>query len=70
MPVVEESVVIARPPHEVFAYIVKAENLPIWVFMTIEAEQIGNGAPGRDAHERSEQGAGEAPGLDFRGDGL
>jgi uncharacterized membrane protein len=38
MPVVEESVLIARPPHEVFAYLVKAENLPIWDSMTIEAE--------------------------------
>jgi uncharacterized protein YndB with AHSA1/START domain len=46
MPVVEESVVIARSPHEVFAYVVKAENLPIWDSMTIEAEQIGGGEPG------------------------
>ena len=46
MPVVEESVVIARPPYEVFAYIVKAENLPIWDSMTIEAEHVGRCEPG------------------------
>lgn len=46
MPVVEESVVIARSRQEVFAYIVKAENLPIWDSMTIEAEQVGSGEPG------------------------
>ncbi len=46
MPVVEESVVIARSPHEVFSYIVKAENLPIWDSMTIEAEKVGSGEPG------------------------
>jgi uncharacterized membrane protein len=45
VPVVEESVVIARSPHEVFAYIVAAENLPIWDSMTIEAEQVGSGEP-------------------------
>jgi uncharacterized membrane protein len=52
MPVVEECVVIARPPQEVFAYIVKAENLPIWDSMTVEAEQIGNGAPGLGTRTR------------------
>ena len=52
MPVVEESVVIARSPHEVFAYIVNAENLPIWDSMTIEAEQIGGGAPGLGTRTR------------------
>lgn len=52
MPVVQESVVIARPPHEVFAYIVKAENLPVWDSMTIEAEPIGDGAPGLGTRTR------------------
>jgi uncharacterized membrane protein len=46
MPVVEESVEIARPPHEVFAYIVKAENLPVWDSMTVEAQQVGGAEPG------------------------
>jgi uncharacterized protein YndB with AHSA1/START domain len=46
MPVVEKSVVIARAPHEVFAYVVEAENLPVWDSMTIEAKQLGEGQPG------------------------
>lgn len=52
MPVVEESVVIARSRQEVFAYIVKAENLPIWDSMTIEAEQVGSGEPGLGTRTR------------------
>jgi len=52
VPVVEESVVIARSPREVFAYIVKAENLPIWDSMTIEAEQVGSGEPGLGTRTR------------------
>ncbi len=52
MPVVEESVVIARPPHEVFAFIVQADNLPIWDSMTIEAEQVTKGEPGLGTRTR------------------
>jgi uncharacterized membrane protein len=42
MPVVEESVVIARPPEEVFDYLSKAENLPVWDSSIVEAEQVGD----------------------------
>lgn len=41
MPVVEESVVIARAPHEVFDFLNTAENLPVWDSSVIEAEQLG-----------------------------
>lgn len=42
MPVVEESVVIVRPPEEVFDYLAKAENLPVWESSIVDAEQLGN----------------------------
>jgi uncharacterized membrane protein len=41
MPVVEESVFIARPPEEVFDYLSKAENLPVWDSSIVRAEQVG-----------------------------
>lgn len=41
MPVVEESVFIARPPEEVFDYLAKAENLPVWDSSILQAEQVG-----------------------------
>lgn len=41
MPVVEESVVIARSPEEVFDYLVQAANLPEWDSSIVEAEQVG-----------------------------
>ena len=41
MPVVEESVVIARPPEEVFDYLAQADNLPVWDSSIVQAEQVG-----------------------------
>jgi uncharacterized membrane protein len=46
MPVVEESVVIARPPAEVFDYLAKAANLPEWDSSIVQAEQVGAEAVG------------------------
>lgn len=43
MPVVEESVFIARPPQEVFDFLVEAENLPVWDVSIVKAERIGTG---------------------------
>ena len=46
MPVVEESVVIARPPEEVFDYLAQADNLPVWDSSIVQAEQVGTGPVG------------------------
>jgi carbon monoxide dehydrogenase subunit G len=46
MPVVEETVVIARPPEEVFAFIVEPDNLPVWDASIVEAQQEGTGPYG------------------------
>ena len=46
MPVVEESVFIARPPQEVFEFLVKSENVPIWDSSVIHAETVGNAPVG------------------------
>ncbi|MGJ9403909.1 SRPBCC family protein [Arthrobacter sp. KK5.5] len=43
MSVVEESVFINRPPKEVFDYLARAENVPVWDSSILEAEQIGDG---------------------------
>ncbi len=43
MPVVEESVFIARSPEEVFDYLTTAENLPVWDSSIMEAEQVDSG---------------------------
>jgi uncharacterized membrane protein len=43
MPVVEEDVFIARPPHEVFEHLITAENLPVWDSSIMEAEQVDEG---------------------------
>jgi uncharacterized protein YndB with AHSA1/START domain len=37
MPVVEESVVIARPPEEVFDLLAHSDNLPVWVSSIVQA---------------------------------
>jgi uncharacterized protein YndB with AHSA1/START domain len=44
MAVVEEDVLIARSPEEVFAYVTTAENLPIWDSSIMETEQIDSGS--------------------------
>lgn len=43
MPVVEESVFIARSPEEVFDYLTTAKNLPVWDSSIMEAEQVDSG---------------------------
>jgi uncharacterized protein YndB with AHSA1/START domain len=43
MPTVEESVVIARPPEEVFNYVSNAQNLPVWDSSILKAEQVDSG---------------------------
>jgi uncharacterized membrane protein len=42
MPVIEEEVFIPRPREEAFAYLTRAENLPVWDSSIMEAEQLGN----------------------------
>lgn len=46
MPVVEESVFINRPPAEVFEFLNKTENIPIWDSSVIHAEQVDDGPVG------------------------
>lgn len=43
MAVIEESVYIARPQQEVFDFLTKSENIPIWDSSVIRAEQVGDG---------------------------
>lgn len=52
MPVVEESVFIARPPQEVFDFINKAENLPIWDSSIVKSEQVGSDEVGLGTRAR------------------
>jgi uncharacterized membrane protein len=44
MPVIDETVVIARPTEDVFDYLVLAENLPRWDSSMLECVQVGSGA--------------------------
>jgi uncharacterized membrane protein len=44
MPVVDETVVIARPAGEVFDFLMLAENLPRWDSSMLECAQVGGGA--------------------------
>jgi len=43
MPVIDQSVVIARPAAEVFDFLVHAANLPLWDSSMLECVQIGDG---------------------------
>src|SRR6516165_4254087 len=43
MPVIDETVVIARPPGEVFDFLMLAENQPRWDSSMLECAQIGDG---------------------------
>ena len=43
MPTVEESVLIPRPPQEVFDYVSAAENLPVWDSSILKAQQADSG---------------------------
>lgn len=46
MPVVEESVFIARPPQQVFDFITDPAKIPVWDASIVAAEQIGSGPVG------------------------
>ncbi|MCU1434820.1 MAG: hypothetical protein JWR71_1545 [Pseudarthrobacter sp.] len=43
MAVIEESVLISRPPQEVFDFLTKTSNIPVWDSSVIQAEQLGDG---------------------------
>ncbi|TWD51018.1 carbon monoxide dehydrogenase subunit G [Arthrobacter sp. AG367] len=43
MPVVEESVVIARPPQEVFEFLSKFDNIAVYDSSVTTSEQVGTG---------------------------
>ena len=43
MAVIEESVYIARPGQEVFDFLTKSSNIPVWDSSVVQAEQIGDG---------------------------
>jgi Polyketide cyclase / dehydrase and lipid transport len=44
MPVIDETVVIARPVGEVFDFLMLARNLPRWDSPVLECAQVGSGA--------------------------
>jgi carbon monoxide dehydrogenase subunit G len=46
VPVVEESVVIARPPQEVFDFLSRFENIAVYDSSVISSEQVGDGPLG------------------------
>jgi uncharacterized protein YndB with AHSA1/START domain len=52
MPVVEESVFIARPPQDVFDFIADSANLTVWDVSIVKAEQIGTGPVGLGTRSR------------------
>ena len=52
MPVVEESVVIARPPQEVFDFLSKFENIAVYDSSVTASEQVGGGPLGRGSRGR------------------
>jgi carbon monoxide dehydrogenase subunit G len=52
MPVVEESVVIALPPEEAFAFLIKPENIPVWDSSVLKAEQEGTDPIGMGTRTR------------------
>ena len=52
MPVVEESVFIARPPQEVFDFITDPAKFPVWDSSVVAAEQLGSGPVGLGTRTR------------------
>ncbi|TQJ38217.1 carbon monoxide dehydrogenase subunit G [Arthrobacter sp. SLBN-112] len=52
MPVVEESVVIARPPQEVFDFLSKFENIAVYDSSVTASEQMGAGPVGMGSRGR------------------
>jgi len=55
VPVIQESVVIRRPPEVVFDYLSRAANLAVWDASVVNAEQIGSAptAAGSRSHGTS-----------------
>jgi uncharacterized protein YndB with AHSA1/START domain len=62
MPSIEASIEIAQSPQEVFDYLVRAENLPVWDVSVVRAEEIGNGPAGLGMRTR---GASQILGKQF-----
>ncbi|MHA7224049.1 SRPBCC family protein [Arthrobacter sp. RHLT1-20] len=52
MPVIEESVFIARPPQAVFDFLAAPENIPVWDSSVVKAEQQGSGPVGPGSRAR------------------
>jgi uncharacterized membrane protein len=52
MPVVEDSTYIARAPEEVFDYLSRPENLPLWDSSILQVEQIDPGPLARGTRWR------------------
>ena len=46
MPVIDQSVVVARPPAEVFDFLVRGENLPLWDESVLECTPLNSGPVG------------------------
>jgi uncharacterized protein YndB with AHSA1/START domain len=46
MPVVEETVIVARPPRDVFDFLAKFENLSAYDAFVTKSGQVGDGPPG------------------------
>ncbi|MDV2976797.1 UNVERIFIED_CONTAM: SRPBCC family protein [Actinomycetes bacterium ARC8] len=68
MPVVEESVVVARPPQEVFDFVSKFQNVAVFDSSVTSSEQAGGRPPGRrHPRARHQQSDGQAVRLDRRG---
>ena len=52
MPVVEESVVIARPPQEVFEFLSRFENIAVYDSSVTSSGQVGDGPVGMGSRGR------------------
>jgi uncharacterized membrane protein len=46
MPVIEQSVAIARPAYEVFDFVARGENLPAWDSSVLECVKLDSGSVG------------------------
>jgi uncharacterized protein YndB with AHSA1/START domain len=49
---IEKTIVIERPPEEVWSYIADLRNDPYWCAKVRSVEQVGGGGPGADASYR------------------
>lgn len=52
MPVVEESVIIARPPQDVFDFLAKPENIAVFDSSVTSSKQVGDGPVGVGSRAR------------------